>query len=535
MLVVESAAELSGDARGRPVLFAASFVVVVCLAILGIESWQVLSARNGEIAERQIAATNLAKSLADHASNVLTQADLRITGTVERLEAEGLSTTNVSRIQRVFQKDVARLPQLQRLSVIDADGYWITTDLERPPDRSVPHADREYFVHHRTHDDAELHLGPPIKSRTTNQWIVTVSRRFNTFDGRFAGVVVASISLAFFNEYYRQFDIGRDGSILLMMSNGTLLDRLPYKEGVVGTSLADGPLFRNHIASKEVGTTWSHSRFDGVERLTAYRKLDLFPAYAIVSFSKEEMLRAWARESLVHAAAALSLVVGLALLGQKLVSQIARRHADQVLLLKSREQLQSLNLQLDDLARSDGLTGLANRREFDRVAYEEVRRLRRNGGSLALIMLDVDRFKAYNDRFGHPQGDACIRMVADQIRDSICRPGDLSARYGGEEFVILLPSTDAHGALAVAEQLRRSINRRAMPHPDGVQNIVTVSMGIGLLTAAEPDLSAETLLLRADGALYAAKQGGRDAVRLYTHGGTNGDDGKTLPVIAVAA
>ncbi len=520
MTIAETSAEkveakvLLIDAHARPALLAASFVVAVCLSILGIEGWQFLAARDAEIAEREAAATNLAKSLAEHASSVMLQADLRLSGVVERLEADGLGAANVDRIHRLFRQDLARLPQLQRLFVVDADGLYVTTDLAQAVDRGVAHADREYFVYHRTHDDAAPHLGPPIRSRVTNQWVVTISRRFNTPDGRFAGVVAASIDLTYFNKYYEQFDIGQDGSILLAMSDGTIVDRRPFKDDVIGTSLGDGPLFRDHIAFNEVGTAWIRSRIDGIERLTAYRKLKLFPAYAIVSFSKAAMLRDWAEDSIVHAIAALLLVLILALVGGKLVSQVARRHADQQLLLQSRKALQSLNAQLDNLARIDGMTGLANRRDFDRVFHDEVRRLRRNGGSLALIMLDVDRFKAYNDHFGHPQGDVCIRMVASQLKEHASRPGDLAARYGGEEFVVLLPSTNARGAFAVAENIRQRIQRCAMPHPYGVGHIVTVSMGIGLLAAGESDLSAETLLARADKALYAAKASGRDAIRL---------------------
>ena len=508
----------SFDARVRPVLLAASFVLVGCLSIVAIEAWRLTAARAVDITQHETAATNLAKSLADHASNVMTQADLCLGDVVERLEAEGLTASNVSRIRQSFSLDMVRMPQLQRLVVLDAQGHWVTTDLRQAVDPAVTHADREYFVHHRTHEEAMPHLGPPIRSRSNGEWIVTLSRRFNDADGHFAGVVVASIELAFFDRYYQQFDIGRNGTIVLAMTDGTVLDRRPFKESLIGMNLGNAPLFREHIAYNEIGTTWLQSRIDGVERLTAYRKVDLFPAYAIVSLSRKEILDEWTKDAIVHGAVVMLLVLFLALIGGKLVWQVARRHADQQLLLQSRADLQSLNAQLDSLARVDGLTGLSNRREFDRVFDEEVARVRRNGGALALIMLDVDRFKAYNDHFGHPQGDVCLRTVADRIRQCVGRPGDLAARYGGEEFVIVLPSTDARGACAVAEQIRRGIRLSAMPHPHGVDGLLTVSIGIGLVTAADPDTPTDRLLARADRALYAAKAGGRDGIRLYVDG-----------------
>jgi len=176
-----------------------------------------------------------------------------------------------------------------------------------------------------------------------------------------------------------------------------------------------------------------------------------------------------------------------------------------------RNQLQ-LKLQSDLLRKLvfvDGLTGLYNRRYLDERLFSEVHRARRNGSSLALMMIDVDHFKRFNDRYGHQRGDDCLRAVALALRSVLKRPADVVCRYGGEEFVCLLPETDAAGAAVVAGQVAQSLERLAIPHEDGVAaRQVSVSQGIIVGVPSQLD-SPESLLALADAQLYRAKQEGR--------------------------
>jgi diguanylate cyclase (GGDEF)-like protein/PAS domain S-box-containing protein len=172
-----------------------------------------------------------------------------------------------------------------------------------------------------------------------------------------------------------------------------------------------------------------------------------------------------------------------------------------------------LETQLTELARTDGLTELANRRTFDEALVLEVRRASRQSTALSLILIDVDRFKLYNDTFGHPAGDECLRAVAGALDAVVGRPGDLVARYGGEEFVLLLPATDASSAMVVAEKARAAIEALAIPHganqPSG---IVTISVGVatGISTPAAGGIDQGWLVQAADAALYRAKSEGRN-------------------------
>lgn len=164
------------------------------------------------------------------------------------------------------------------------------------------------------------------------------------------------------------------------------------------------------------------------------------------------------------------------------------------------------------LAFIDGLTGVANRRRLDEALSAEWRRCRRAGTPLALLMIDIDHFKAYNDHYGHQAGDACLRQIADTLRQCVSRSHDLVARYGGEEFVCLLPECDLTAACAKAETVRTQITALALPHATSpTAPHVTLSIGASAVLPQAGGDPAE-LLAAADGALYRAKGEGRNRV-----------------------
>lgn len=170
--------------------------------------------------------------------------------------------------------------------------------------------------------------------------------------------------------------------------------------------------------------------------------------------------------------------------------------------------------QLTALATKDGLTGLNNRRSFDDKLAHEWKRALRQKLPLALVMLDIDEFKKYNDHFGHLEGDACLKSVAAVLHRSVRRPADFVARYGGEEFVLILPDTDMEGVEEMARVLLHSIERQLLVHaPHALRQHITVSIGCSVLDPAHTDttgLEASTLIKCADGALYQSKKEGRN-------------------------
>lgn len=182
-------------------------------------------------------------------------------------------------------------------------------------------------------------------------------------------------------------------------------------------------------------------------------------------------------------------------------------------------RLKQLSDELRRMASTDVLTDLPNRRAFDAALAKEWSRSLRESQPLCGLMLDVDRFKDYNDRYGHPAGDVCLHSVAQAIRGALLRPTDMVARYGGEEFAVLLPNTTREGGCLVAERLLQAVLDLRLPHERGVvDGIVSISIGVACSDetpvsdgglASAPDVRASELMLRADQALYLAKQHGR--------------------------
>ncbi len=176
-----------------------------------------------------------------------------------------------------------------------------------------------------------------------------------------------------------------------------------------------------------------------------------------------------------------------------------------------RHGLEAANAELLRLSTTDSLTQLANRRRFDRLLDEEIRRARRSGSPLSVLLADIDHFKRVNDSYGHPFGDECLRQVAAVLAAHCQRAGDVAARYGGEEFVVLLPGLDAGQAIALAESIRCTITQLQLQH--GEQPVaLTISLGVATLTPAL--VAPADLLAAADAALYQAKNGGRNRVVL---------------------
>jgi diguanylate cyclase (GGDEF)-like protein len=177
-------------------------------------------------------------------------------------------------------------------------------------------------------------------------------------------------------------------------------------------------------------------------------------------------------------------------------------------------ELEAANRQLQALSATDGLTGLANRRSFDQAWEQEWQRAVRQGLPLAVAMVDVDQFKAYNDHYGHQMGDLCLKIVAQTLAHAVQRAGEMVARYGGEEFVVILPGLSGEEALAAMERIRAAMQDQGLPHAKADQaGVVTLSIGVASCVPQQGSHAAE-LVQAADVAMYQAKQQGRNRVLL---------------------
>jgi diguanylate cyclase (GGDEF)-like protein len=377
---------------------------------------------------------------------------------------------------------------------LDKQGNVVGDSTSNVP-RQANFGDTGVFKAHQRDANLGLLVGPPFKARLGGlDWCISFSRRISGPDGEFAGLAAGALRLSYFSELFKRLDIGDDSSINLFNADGQLLARQPSRpqDPPIGSNYAERPNFKR-ILSEQSGNFTARSGSDGNPRMYTFARVAQLPLIVLVVHSADEVFQSWRRTAILVSVATGVLCVGILWLTLLLGRELRRR--------------QEAEQGLATLAATDSLTGLANRRRLDQVLRQEWARAQRNRKPLAVLMVDVDHFKAFNQRHGHAGGDHALREVAKTIEASIRRPADLAARYGGEEFQVVLPETDLAGARLLAERIRTSVEALA-PFADDAHS-VTVSIGIGL-SGPQHDLSS--VLGAADEALYRAKAKGRNRV-----------------------
>jgi diguanylate cyclase (GGDEF)-like protein len=365
-------------------------------------------------------------------------------------------------------------------------------------------------------------------------------------DGSLSGVVMASISLKWMGDLAASTAQHPGTSAALIDRNGTVIAASADQAKFVGKTFNESVLVRDALAGDE-GTVIA-AGFDNAPRIFAFARIPWTQTRLVVGLD----------ESIVHSGIDREITIAYIQLGifgllvllvawfggerlilrpiRTLVRKAARlgrgdlqvRASDEQWLaefeplavafddmagkLAERElELQIANEHLEELASLDGLTGLANRRGFDRELDREWRQAMEKRRPLALMMIDIAHFKLFNDRYGHVRGDACLRAVGETLSLITLEDARVVARYGGEEFALLLPGIDLERATALAEEARRAVEDLLITHADAARGVVTISIGV---ESAIPHarLSPADLVEAADCALYAAKRGGRNAV-----------------------
>jgi diguanylate cyclase (GGDEF)-like protein len=386
-----------------------------------------------------------------------------------------------------FKGDVVLLDDTGR---IVADSTSLTPRLDN-------FSDRPGFQKHRDSGSLALVVDGPFLSRWGfKDLCISFSRRLPSDNGQFVGIASASMRLSYFDQLFRTLDIGPTSTVNLLSADGVMLARQPDDNNrtFIGQNFSMRPNFKR-ILREVNGSFAAISELDGAQRLYTFSRVGDLPLIVVVAQSRDDVYALWKRNALLVASATGLLCLGILSLSWLLGRQLRLR--------------QNAERELAGLASTDGLTGLANRRRLDQVLKQEWARGMRSERPLALLMIDVDHFKAFNDRHGHHGGDVALRSVAQTLTASIRRPGDLAARYGGEEFMVVLPETDKAGACVIAEKLRLAIEALPPFAEDTVP--ITVSIGVATHLPATHDLP-EPLFHAADRALYRAKKQGRNRV-----------------------
>ncbi|UOK37763.1 sensor domain-containing diguanylate cyclase [Pseudomonas palleroniana] len=466
-------------------------IVVIVTALLSREHASTLQA-----AKRMT--TNIAQLInADVLRNVELY-DLALQGLIAATSYKDLTSVPAD-IRHLVQFDQSNAaPFKGEVLLLDANGAVIADSSTLHPTRRN-FADRDYFLVQQQNPDAGLFISRPFKIHCDCEqvWRIAFSRRVSGPNGEFAGVAVATMRLAYFDQLFNRLAIGSGSSVNLLSSRGILLAQQPLLErDMIDKDLSDRPNFKRMLREGE-GSFQAVSTLTGIERLYTFTNVGDLPLIVVVALSSEDVFAPWKRAALLTSGATGVLCIGLLWLTWMLRRELRRRYrAEQV---------------LSELAATDALTGLANRRVLDQRLQLEWDRAQRSTEPLTLLMIDVDHFKAFNDRHGHHGGDEALRTVAQVISDNIRRPADLAARYGGEEFAVVLPHTDVKGAWVIAEHIRSSVEH--LPLVPGAEQPITVSIGMSTWDK-HSHMSLETLLLSADQALYEAKYSGRNRIAM---------------------
>lgn len=416
---------------------------------------------------------------------------------------DGVNDADILRLppqirQRVLFDRSTNAQDMGSLLVTNTAGEVIIDSRSVPP-RKLDLSDRDYFAIQQRSADAGLFISKPFSPHLTKtETSIGLSQRLTDSQGHFAGIVVGTLRLNYFHRLFDGMTLGEHGSITLVRPDGTVLMRRPYKQGEIGQSIAGGPAFKPLIQADR-GCYIGTAALDGARRLYSFKHIGKYPLIVVVGLATDDIYAEWKRR-----AWAIGSVVGVL---DFLIVVMSVMFAKQF--RKRLEAEQQLHL----LANTDSLTGVGTRRLLDSTLGTESRRASRNKQSLAVLMVDADNFKSFNDHYGHATGDGALRTIAHCIGENIRRPGDFVGRYGGEEFCVLLPNTDLPGAVQVAEKIRVAVLATGHANFGSPCGRLSVSIGVAVFDGnAMPGDMADQLVHLADQRLYEAKAAGRNTV-----------------------
>jgi diguanylate cyclase (GGDEF)-like protein len=528
--------------RGRLVLLA--LILVIPLMLERARSLE-------DTRAKQIAATsNEYKTLADHtidAQRLVISSVEAVLKSSSYIYALGTEVSQPCMVMRAsFRVD---LPWILHLSIVDRAGRIQCSTL--PGVTGLDLSDRQYLK--KALVSRSLVLSDYVLSRVVHRPVLLAAYPLKTSDKEHPGaIIIASINLGWMSSVMRELG-GRPGvTALLVDSNGVVLAAPDDLASTVTHPLTDKALLPAIVAHENsTGTqsgSFTYRAGNEGKRTVSFARLPGSTARLIVSID-EAMVSAGINREIRTAYIQLAFVCLLVLLGALFVVEglimrpiqilagiaqklgrgerdvraarhdlptefmpLARAFNTMAAQLATREsELLASNNRLSVIATIDAVSGLANRRGFQSRLDFEWHKADQTAAELALLMVDVDHFKLYNDNYGHLEGDACLARLGETLADIAARTTGFAARYGGEEFCVLLPDTDMARAMEIGEMIRVAVRDLAIPHRASTSKNVTLSVGVAVIQP-NPTMRIADLIEAADAALYAAKHAGRDCV-----------------------
>ncbi|MEK9283182.1 MULTISPECIES: sensor domain-containing diguanylate cyclase [unclassified Bradyrhizobium] len=444
-----------------------------------------LDMRRGEEALARQTLENLATTIEADISRNIEIYDLSLKAVASSMLLPEIGTVSKPIRQLILFDHATTARHFGAIQVFDAEGK-LTIDASTLDPLPESRGDEDYFRVHRDNPGAGLFISRPMLFR--GAYSIVLSRRISDTDGGFMGVVAGSIRFSYFHELFERLNLGPEDTITVLKRDRTIMMRRPFDLDVIGKNLSERQNWKADNL-KAGGSFAGQGPIDETPRLYV-RSSGASPLFVVAGKPLYVVFALWQTEAL--RIGVVVLVLALFMLGSTVVlaREIGRRA--------------EAERKLEEMATTDALTGLRNRRKFDSVIDQEWRRAMRQQTPVALLMIDADHFKAYNDTFGHQAGDQVLIGIAICISDSVRRAGDCAARYGGEEFAVLLPNTSATDAFKIAEMIRAKVQGWSDD-----QTMSTVSCGVASIVPTA-GLDWSILVNAADKALYAAKAGGRN-------------------------
>lgn len=451
-------------------------------AICGTVMWDM---RRGEEELARQTSENLATTIEADVSRTIELYDLSLRAVVSGMMMPEITTVSKDVRHLILFDHAVTASHFGAIQVFNAQGDLVddASALNPPPENR---ADESFFKVHRDDGEAGLFISRPMLHR--GAYSVVLSRRITASDGSFAGVVVGSIRFTYFHDLFERLRLDSDDTIAVVRRDGLVLMHTPFDLDLIGKQLGAGRLLRS-ILRDPGGSAWGQGQFDRVRRLYVWRNGGQ-QISVVVGKPTTNIYSLWQKQAVRIGSVILALICVVVAVTLFCAREIIRR-------ARAEDELERL-------ATTDALTGVRNRRKFDEVIAVEWRRAMRQGTPLAMLLIDADHFKLFNDTYGHQPGDQALIAIAQCISSSVGRAADCAARYGGEEFAVLLPGSSAEDAFRIAETIRRKVEQ--MPADPA---LLTVSIGIASITPLVT-VEASSLVEAADKALYAAKAAGRN-------------------------